>query len=100
MKIDQIIPEDPCVQFVEGYGKCERPENHIVHKGLGISPVEHPYLAPVKGDDVETMKLSRRNVKIIARRSGKSEDELEVMRQVAKKQGKGNLMLRYRVVAE
>jgi hypothetical protein len=100
MKIDQIIPDDQCVQFIENHGRCDRPENHIVHKGMGISVVEHDFLAPVKGDDVETVKLSRRNVKYIARRSGKSADELEVMRQVAKKQGKKNLMLRYQVVAD
>jgi hypothetical protein len=100
MKIDQLVPEDQCQQFVDGHGKCGRPENHIVHMNHNISPVEHAFLAPLKGDEVEEMKLSRRNVKIIARRSGKDPDELEVMRQVRKKQGKGNAILRYKVVAD
>ena len=100
MKIDQLIPDDQCQQFIDGHGKCNRPDNHIVHKAMGISPVEHTYLAPLKGKVIETMKLSRRNVKIIARRSGKSEDELEAMRQVAKKQGRKNLVLRYQVVVD
>jgi hypothetical protein len=100
MKIDQLAVPQPCVQFVDGYGRCDRPVNHVVHLGLNVSPVEHTFLGEATGDGTETKKLSRRNIKYIARRSGKSEEELEVMRQVAKKQGKPLLKLRYLVVAD
>lgn len=96
MKNNPVPAAERCVQFVEGYGMCEKPRQHVVHAMLGVSPVEHPFVGPAT-KNVEEMRLSRRNVKRIAARSGKSVDELETMRQVAKKQGRV-LTLRYEVV--
>lgn len=94
--MSEIQHSDNCTALVENYGVCSRPKDHIVHAMLGISPVEHPYHRELRGP-LEEMKLSRRNIKKIARRSGKSVDELEVMRQVAKKKGR-QITVRYEVV--
>lgn len=98
MKVNKIEFGQPktCHAEVPGYGTCGRKESHVVHQMLGISEVEHLFKRETTGE-VEKMRLSKRNIKKIARRSGKTEDELEMMRQVAKKQGRV-LTLQYEVV--
>lgn len=88
--------ETPCEFIVEGYGPCGRPADHIVHRHMGISEREHDFTRAKSGIK-ETATLSKRNLKRVARRSGRSLRELEVMRQVGIKKGK-KITVEYDVV--
>lgn len=90
--------EQVCVSLIEGYGVCSRRREHPIHQPLGITPLEHTFEREKSGVE-EEMVLSRRNIKKIARRSGQSRQDLERMRQLAKKQGRV-LTLKYDVVPE
>lgn len=90
--------EQICISLIEGYGVCSRPQSHPIHQKLGITPLEHPYEREKSGV-VEEMKLTKRTIKLIARRSGQEPQELERMRKLAQLQ-KRRLTLKYDVLPE
>jgi len=90
--------EQVCVSLIPNYGVCTRPQSHPIHQPLGVSPLEHSYEREKSGV-VEEVRLSRRNIKTIAKRSGQHPQELERMRKLAKLQ-KRTLVLKYDVLPE
>ena len=87
------IVETLCEKFVNGE-VCNKPKIDVVHMPLRQDPYEHLF-SP--GGVYKERKLTRKNLKKIARESGKKEIELELMLFMLEKQGKTKT-LRYRVV--
>ena len=76
-----------CVELIDDYGVCSRTAEHIVHKMMGLSEREHLFKREEVGE-YEEMLLTKRNIRKIARKSGKQIRDLEIMRQAAKLKGK------------
>lgn len=108
-KTPQISLADVCMFHFDDVGYCKKAPDHLVHMGMGISPREHafqdtPDEKPVAAQDelaaeYESKPLTKRNLGLIARRSGKSKQELELMRKVLIAKGKSNVV-RYKIVEE
>lgn len=90
--------EQTCVALIHEYGVCTRPQSHPIHQQLGITPLEHPFDREKSGV-IEEVKLTKRNIRRIAQRSGQHPQELERMRQLARVQ-KRTLTLKYDVLPE
>lgn len=87
--------EELCTFLVEGYGVCSRRQAHMVHQGLGISPVEHPFHREIYGE-IEVTHLSEESIPYISQRSGMKQEDLLIMLASAEHQGK-SISVRYEV---
>lgn len=90
--------EQTCISTIPEHGTCGRTAYHPIHAQLGMTPLEHSF-ERAKSGVTETKKLTRRNERIIAARSGQNAGDLRRMRMVAKLQGR-TLTLKYDVIPE
>lgn len=94
MSEDQpIVTETLCEKFVNGE-VCNKPKIDVIHMPLRQDPYEHIF---TPGGVYKERYLTRKNLRKIARESGKKEIELEMMLFMFEKQGKKQ-KIRYRVV--
>lgn len=81
-----------CTHDTGDLGICNRPQGHPIHTPLGLSAYEHRYVKPVTAEDktveMVVVTLSKKNIKKIAKESGKTVLELEWMRQMGRAKGK------------
>lgn len=87
-----------CIYEIPGYGTCGKLRDHLVHSGIGISMREHPFKRLLVGK-VKEVKLSKRNLKRVARESGRTVRELEIIRLAGLKQGK-KMTVRYEMTGD
>lgn len=74
------MSETLCVHLIEDYGVCSKPRAHLVHQANGISEREHQFEAPEE-TQYDSAVLSKRNLKKVAKASGTSVEDLEIIRQ-------------------
>jgi hypothetical protein len=85
------LVESACEHLIDGHGVCSRRQEHPIHLPLGLSAHEHKFKRSTLQDDkrvFEVSVLSKRNIKEIAKRSGKSRHDLEIIRQASRVKGK------------
>lgn len=82
----------PCEYIISlEHGICGRLQGHPIHMPHGLSPFEHKYKAPEgeqEGRIYEVTVLSKRNLKDVAKRSGKDVEELDAIRRVQRRKGR------------
>jgi hypothetical protein len=85
------LNESACEHLIDGHGVCSRRQEHPIHLPLGLSALEHKFKRSTLNDEkkvFEVAVLTKRNLKEVAERSGKSVHDLQLIREMTRIKGK------------